>query len=68
MEFESWLMFSLLFGSFGMGYFIYGKKQSKAVPLISGIVLCAYPYFVTNPFWFFAVGIILVVLPFVVKV
>lgn len=62
------LMWGILFGSFGMGYFIYGKKQKKIVPLISGILLCVFPYFISNTGIVIMIGGILIALPFVVKV
>jgi len=46
--FGTTLIFSILFGSIGMGYFVYGKKQQAALPLLAGIVLCIFPYFVSN--------------------
>jgi hypothetical protein len=42
------LVFSLTFGSIGVGYFIYGKKQKKMVPMISGLGLCAVPYVLSS--------------------
>ena len=35
-------------GAIGMGYFIYGKRQAKYVPMIAGMLLCVYPYFVES--------------------
>ena len=60
-------MFSTLFGSIGLGYFIYGKKQQKMVPLIAGIALCAYPYFISNVYAMVVVGIILTAVPWVIR-
>ncbi|MHC4944262.1 MAG: hypothetical protein ACYTG7_14705 [Planctomycetota bacterium] len=57
-------MLTLLFSSVGIGYFIYGKKQGKVVPLISGGMLCAYPYFVTTTMLFIVVGMALAVIPY----
>ncbi|HEX9879306.1 MAG TPA: hypothetical protein VGB25_03830, partial [Candidatus Binatia bacterium] len=48
MDMTTMLLSSTLFGSIGVGYFIYGKKQAQFVPLLSGIFLCVYPYFVSN--------------------
>lgn len=42
------LFLSLLIGAVGAGFFIYGKKQSRAPQLILGILLSIYPYFVPN--------------------
>jgi hypothetical protein len=65
MEFGTTLIFSILFGSIGMGYFVYGKKQQAALPLLAGIVLCIFPYFVSNVYIMVLVGIVLTVLPWV---
>ena len=61
------LICSLLFGSIGVGYFIYGKKQQKMVPLISGIGLCAFPYFIPNPYVMVIVGLLLAAAPWLLR-
>jgi hypothetical protein len=66
MDFGTTLIFSILFGSIGAGYFVYGKKQQAAIPLIAGIVLCIFPYFVANVYILVLVGIVLTVLPWVI--
>ena len=35
-----------LLGAIGMGYIIYGRNQMHAMPVIAGILLCIFPYFV----------------------
>jgi hypothetical protein len=60
-------MWGVVFGSIGFGYFIYGKKQKAVIPLISGIGLMVYPYFISNVFIFVAIGIVFVAMPFVIK-
>ena len=42
----NYLFASLLWGSVGMGYFIYGKKQSSWSPMIGGVLMMAASYFV----------------------
>ena len=56
---EAQLLWGLLFGSIGLGYFLYGKKQRSVVPLVCGIALMVYPYFVPNTLLAFAIGIAL---------
>ncbi len=57
----------LVVGLIGTGYFIYGKKQQRYVPLFAGIGLGIYPLFVTT-FWpQLLVGIALIVAPFVIR-
>jgi len=65
MDFGTTLVFSILFGSIGVGYFVYGKKQQAALPLIAGIALCFFPYFVSNVYMMVLVGIVLTILPWV---
>jgi hypothetical protein len=54
------LFASLLWGSVGIGFCIYGKKQRSAPPWVGGIALIAISYFIPNPLWMSvaAVGII----------
>ena len=42
----NFLFASLVWGSVGMGYFIYGKKQTSWPAMIGGIVMMAASYFV----------------------
>ena len=57
----------LLFGSIGMGFFIYGRKQRVIVPLVCGVALMAFPYFVTETVWLIVVGIALMAIPYFVR-
>ena len=68
MESGTHLFLSLIFSSVGMGYMVYGKKQRAGIPLAAGLLLCAYPYFVTNIYLFFGLGVVLAVSPFFIKV
>jgi len=65
---EAWLMWGLLFGSIGLGYFMYGKKQSAVVPLICGLMLMIFPYFVSSTLWLVVIGIVLIALPYFVRI
>ena len=58
--------FSLFAGILGVAYMAYGKRQVKYVPLLCGIGLCAYPYFVDGWTWLIIVGGVLAALPFFV--
>jgi hypothetical protein len=60
----SLLFWGLLFGSVGFGYFLYGKKQAAVVPLVCGIALMIFPYFVSNALILVVVGIALAALPY----
>jgi hypothetical protein len=60
------LFFGVVAGAIGVGYFIYGKRQVKIVPMVAGALLCVYPYFVDSLLWLSLVGVVLVVAPFVI--
>ena len=60
------LLIGVVTGAVGVGYFIYGKRQAKFVPLIAGMLLCVYPYFVHSTLWLVLVGLALLAAPFVV--
>ena len=62
------LLWGLLFGSVGFAFFIYGKKQKTVVPLITGIALCVVPYFIPNVYALVIVGVILMAIPFFVRI
>ena len=62
--FDTWtLILGLVFSSIGLGYFIYGKRQSDTVARLSGIALMVYPYFIDNKYAVVIVGIVLMALP-----
>jgi hypothetical protein len=62
------LLWGLLFGSVGLGFFVYGKKQKVVVPLICGLVLMAFPYFISNTILLVAIGVALITLPYFVRI
>ncbi len=45
----STLLASLIWGSIGLGFLIYGKKQRALVPLIGGVALIGLTYFISSP-------------------
>ena len=64
---ESWLLWGLLFGSIGLGFFMYGRKQKAPVPLICGLALMFFPYFVSNTTLLVPIGAALIVIPYFVR-
>ena len=61
---EAQMLWGLLFGSIGLAFAIYGRKQRAPVPLLCGVGLMVYPWFVTNTAALVAVGVILTALPY----
>jgi hypothetical protein len=62
------LLWGLLFGSVGLGFFIFGKKQKAVVPLVCGLVLMVFPYFISNTLLLVAIGIVLMAIPWFVRI
>lgn len=60
------LFLGIVAGAFGLAYIVYGKRQVKFVPLVSGVLLCTYSYFITSWVALAIVGALLLVAPFVV--
>jgi hypothetical protein len=58
------ILWGMLFGTIGLGYFIYGKRQTRMVPIMSGIGLMVFPYFVSNTILLVLIGLGLMALPF----
>ena len=46
---STYLFTALLWGSIGLGFAAYGKKQKKAIPLTGGILLMSVSYFIRTP-------------------
>ena len=58
------LVLSTIFGAFGVGYFMYGKKQGHLTSILCGFALVVFPWFVDSVFWTVIVGVVLMALPF----
>lgn len=58
------LVWDVLFGAVGGGYFIYGKKQQAGVPMVCGFGLMVFPYFVSSTVMLVIIGAILMAIPF----
>lgn len=57
------LFWGMLFGSIGIGYFMYGKRQAAIMPMVCGVVLMVFPYFVSSLVWMLLIGAALVAAP-----
>ncbi|MGB8326351.1 MAG: hypothetical protein WCE48_02100 [Steroidobacteraceae bacterium] len=65
---EAVLLWGLLFGSIGLGFFIYGRKQRRVVPLVCGLALMGFPYFVSNTSLLVTIGVLLIAIPYFVRI
>ena len=68
MDGETSLLWMVLFGGIGVGYFVFGRKHKRIVPFLSGIGLMVFPYFVSGTFILMAIGTALIALPYFVRV
>jgi len=57
----------LLFGSIGLGFFVYGRRQKTVVPLACGVALMIVPYLVSNTMLLVILGMALVAIPYFVR-
>jgi hypothetical protein len=60
------LFFGFIASAIGVAYIVYGRRQTKLVPVIAGVLLCVYPYFVAGWVWLGVVGALLLAAPFVI--
>jgi hypothetical protein len=61
------LLWGVLFSSIGLGYFIYGRRQGKTIPLVCGVVLMVDPSFIPNTAALVIIGAIFVAVPYFVR-
>jgi hypothetical protein len=55
----AWLMWSSLFSLIGFAVFVYGRRQRRGAPLLVGLVLMVYPYFVSSVLAIVGIGVLL---------
>lgn len=68
MDDSTTLLWGLIFGVIGLAFFSYGKKQKAIVPLFSGVALLLFPYFISNVYLLVLIGVILVAIPYFVRI
>ncbi len=61
------LFLTILFGSIGTGFIVYGRKQRKLIPLLCGIALLAEPLLIRGAFWLTTISLLLCAVPFVIS-
>jgi hypothetical protein len=61
------LWWGVVFGSIGLGFFIFGKRQGAPVPLACGMLLMVFPYFVSSAWAMVIVGALLMAIPYFVR-
>ena len=61
------ILVSLVFGSIGMGMFMYGKKSGRLVPLGAGLGLMVVPYFISNVLAMSGVCLGMMAMPWIIR-
>lgn len=61
------LIIGLVFGSIGVGYCIYGRKQSHFIAFVAGIFLMGLPYVIDNNAVLIAASLIVMIVPKFIK-
>jgi hypothetical protein len=64
----SQLLLALIFGAAGLGFLTYGRKQKAPVPLLVGVALLIFPYFIVNPYLMAIIGIALIIIPYFIRI
>lgn len=62
------IAWAVLFGAIGLGFFTYGKRQRAIVPLVTGITLFIFPYFVTNVYLLVLIGVVIMAVPYFIRI
>ena len=68
MDSTSIIIWGMLFGAIGLGFFTYGKKQKAVVPLSVGVALFVIPYIMPNVWMLVVAGVVLVAIPYFVRI
>jgi len=62
------IVVGIITSAIGFGYIRYGMRQTKFAPLLSGVALCAYSYFIDSWLWLCVLGALLLIVPFIIDV
>jgi hypothetical protein len=62
------MLWGMFFGLVGFGFFRYGRKRGSVVPLVSGVVLMVFPYFVSNAILLVVIGVAVSAVPYFVRI
>jgi hypothetical protein len=63
----AWLLWGVLFGALGLGYFSYGRKRRAIVPLVCGVALMVFPYFISSTLLLVTIGAALLAVPYFIR-
>lgn len=58
------LLLGLFFSLIGMGYCMYGRRQRAIAPMVFGVALMVFPYFVSGTLTTLLVGAAIAAVPY----
>jgi len=61
------LYWDLFIGLIGAGFIMYGRKRPDIAAIVAGLILVAYPYFVSSVAWDIAIGVAIIAVYFFLK-
>lgn len=61
------LLLGVFFGSLGLAYCGYGRREERPLAFLAGVLLMAVPYVVSNPFLLCVVALLIAALPFLFR-
>jgi len=61
------LLWGVLFGGIGIGYFTYGRRQRAVVPLLCGLAPMVLPWFITRTGPLVGAGCVIAALPYFIR-
>jgi len=68
MDSSASLVWGMLFGAIGLGYFVYGRRQRAVIPFVCGVALFIFPYFIPNAYVLVLTGVAIMVVPYFIDI
>ena len=63
----TWLIITIVLGTIGAAYFVYGWRQKEGIFLAAGVALSVIPFVISNPYALIGIGLVLAAAPFVIR-
>lgn len=58
------LFVAIMISLIGMGYMMFGKKLQRRIASLCGLMMCIFPYFITNFYGMVLVCVLLMAIPY----
>lgn len=64
---EAQLVWGVVFGAIGFAFSLYGTRQKAVIPFLAGLGLMGVPYLIANVYALVIAGVVLMALPYFVR-